>query len=143
MSLNLAKKYDLVVAFQVLQHIKISKLQTAVANICKTSNKSIIVSVPYFSPQYLYFKFRLPSFFSRFRLKLNYEYFFRISLKKKKERVYKNGENSYHAHYWELGRTTMSEETFKSLFENNGFKPVKYFSCPSYPYHHFIVFNKV
>jgi len=139
---DLDKTYDLVVGFQMLQHIQLSELNSAIRNMCSIANKCIIVSIPHFSPQYFSFRLILPDFFKKIGLPINYDFFTRLKFKRYKDREYSNKEESYHAHYWELGRGNMTEQKFCSYFEKFDFKKTKSFSPSDFPYHNFFVFHK-
>ena len=139
---NIKKKYDLVVGFQILQHIEKSKLNAAIKNMCSISDRCIILSIPHFSPQYFSLKFVIPDFFKKVGLRTDYDFYKRVKLKKYKDREYSLDEKSHQAHYWELGRGTMNEQKFCNHFTDFGFKLTKSFSPSDFPYHSFFVFHK-
>ena len=140
-SFNFTKKYDLVAAFQILQHIPYVSLGPTIKKICAISKKNIVVSVPFYTPHYLSIKIVLPRALSRLKIKIKHDFIFRMPVPFSKERKYAD-QNSSQAHYWELGRAGRKEKDFVKLFEENAFKLEHSFTCVDHPYHRYIVFSK-
>lgn len=117
--------YDAVCAFQVLEHIEFSDVESALGEMCRVSKKYIMVSVPHFGPAFeLHLK--IP-FLKRFRIA------FRIPYPVK--HVF-NGQ-----HYWELGKRGYPVSRFRDLLKKFGTITSEYIPF-EYQYHHFFVLEK-
>ncbi|MCK9438560.1 class I SAM-dependent methyltransferase [Patescibacteria group bacterium] len=120
---------DVVCAFQVLEHINLNKIETALDNICRMSKKNVVISLPQnvFSFKF-YFKIPL---FKSFKLLL-------IIPKLRKNRYFqKNG------HYWEIGNIGTSKKWLIKSFKKRGFELVKSYTVFENSYHVFFVFKKI
>ena len=118
------KKYDVVVAFQVLEHIPYDKFKSAIINLLKHTNQKVIISLPYFGP-YIRFKLDLYPL-----LKINY-------LKK----IYYPKKLIHDEHEWEIGRPGYPLKKIKndiSEIANIVSEQILYQN----PYHYFFVLEK-
>lgn len=122
---NLNKKFDLVMACQVLEHMPYKYFIKSLKNMEKHSNKDIIISLPYFGP-FIKFEFLLYPI-----IKINY--LKKIFFPKKLEF---DGE-----HYWEIGRKNYSLKKITIDLENN-FIVKKQFLVKENPYHYFFILEK-
>jgi len=120
--------YDLVVAFEVLEHIQFMDISKALLEMERVSRYGIIISVPNVYP-YIMFGFKFPLVSVKYML-LN------IPIKFKKDKF--DGE-----HYWEIGRKNYS---YKKIIQEMG-KIKKFLIKNEYrlstcPFHHFIIFKR-
>jgi hypothetical protein len=133
------KKYDLVAAFQVLEHQPLKQLVFTLKNMASMSNKHVLISVPYF---------RIGASL-RFRLVLGQNYqiskkiglFIPVFKKNKRYRKEFLKEFPYGGHYWEIGRAGVTPGSIKKRFKAAGLKVIKTFSSEN-PYHYFILAEK-
>jgi len=85
---NLDKKFDMVVAFQILEHIPFEDFDKALSNVKKHANDYVLISLPYPNP-FIKINIQLYPFF-------NIDKILKIPFPKEKKF---DGE-----HYWEIGR---------------------------------------
>ena len=117
--------YDLVCAFEVLEHIPFNQFEKAVSEIGRVSKKYVIISLPHFGPP-VKFLFKLP-FFPEVKFALKIPFY-------KKHKF--NGE-----HYWEIGKKDYSVSKTRMELEKR-FTILKEFVPFGNQYHHFFVLEK-
>jgi SAM-dependent methyltransferase len=128
MSSFITKKYDVVVACEILEHIPFDNVQTALMEIYEASKKYVVLSIPYSSARFEIifnlsilkrftqnFLFRLPYFFKDIKF---------------------NGE-----HYWEMGRKDYSISKIRKTLEKY-FIITKEITPLLNSYHYFFVLKK-
>lgn len=118
--------YDLVCAFEVLEHLPFEKLPTALKELSRVSKRYVLISIPHFGPP-VKVSFKLP-FLAEIKIA------FKIPFAK--THVY-NGQ-----HYWELGKkdfpvSRVREELAKHFSIKKEFVPFEN------QYHHFFVLEKI
>ncbi|HNV97055.1 MAG TPA: class I SAM-dependent methyltransferase [bacterium] len=118
--------FDLVCAFEVLEHLPFSDFEKCLASIHKISNKYCIISIPHWG-RHFGFKLVLPFF---------HELKFQFKLAFLAKKHFFNGE-----HYWELGKSGFSlkkvkQKISKYFYIKNDFIPFEN------PYHHFFILEK-
>lgn len=115
--------FDIVFAFEVLEHISFDKAQSILKNITKLCRHYVIISVPHNS-LYLSLSIKLPKLSTKTLLLPTMDI----------PRIFiPRGE-----HCWELGTSTVSYNTFKNFLREH-FSIKKEFRNPSFPYHHFFI----
>jgi SAM-dependent methyltransferase len=120
-----ASSYDLVVAFEVLEHMPFEKFEKNISEIHRVSKKNAIISLPHFGPP-LKLNFKLP-FLPEIR------FAWKIPYPRKHEF---NGQ-----HYWEIGKKGYSPNTVRKALEKY-FAIKKEFIPYENQYHHFFVLEK-
>lgn len=118
-------KYDIIVCFQTLEHIKFENFSEIITKICGTTNKYFVFSVPQIR-FYVSFWIKFPIFPAKS---------FYLSLPFPLKHVF-DGE-----HYWELGKAGFGFKKFRGLVEKI-FKINDEFTDPLNPYHRFFVCEK-
>jgi len=119
--------FDVVCAFEVLEHLPFENFEKCLAELNRVSRKYVIISMPHWG-RHFSFEFRLPFFKSiRFQYKLN---LWSIDHKF-------NGQ-----HYWEIGKTGYPLSLIKNKIKNCGLKIKKDYVCFDSPYHHFFILEK-
>lgn len=113
--------FDIVLAFEVLEHIPLGDLTQALGELARVSRKHVLISVPH-SSIHLALAVKMPRTLIR-TFSFN---FGDISV----EHVF-DGE-----HNWELGTDLMSSRQFREKLKEY-FRVVDDFRCPLFPYHHF------
>lgn len=124
-ALKLDKKFDMICAFQILEHIPFEKFEDCIASMAENANKYVLISLPYYGP---YFKLSL-------RIPFLKEKSFLWKLKLPKEHVF-DGE-----HYWEIGKKGFPVQKIHSAIEKH-LDIEKAFVVPENPYHYFIICKK-
>jgi len=117
--------FDLVCAFEILEHIPFDKFDIALSELNRVSKRDVIISLPHFGPS-VRLAFKLP-FLKEFKFAFKIPFY--------KKHVF-NGE-----HYWEIGKkgysTNKIRKVIKKLFFiTNEFVPFEN------QYHHFFILRK-
>lgn len=103
------KSFDLITAFEILEHLPFSEVEKALSELARVAKKFVIISLPYTSAYAaLQFSFRIPRVRRSFAFALRIPYF----LAGIKMNVYNK------EHYWELGRKGYSKRRIKKVFSN-------------------------
>lgn len=117
--------FDLVCAFQVLEHLPYRDFEKALMEMRRVTSNHVIISLPHFGPPIKFmFKFPfIPEIKIAAKLKLPLEHTF-------------NGQ-----HYWEIGKKGYSERTVRQEFEKH-FRIIKEFVPFENQYHRFFILKK-
>lgn len=116
------KSFDVVCAFEVLEHLPFTEVDTALKELCRVARTHVVLSVPHFGPM-LSFSLKIP-FLPRLRaaLKLPFPTTHRF-----------NGQ-----HYWELGKKGYPVSLLRTKLSVHG-SIVRDFVPFNSEYHHFFV----
>lgn len=125
-------KFDLVLAFQILEHIPWKDVGVALKQIAKVTSKYAIISLPYSSTGFeLVLRFPLIEKLLQVQL-LN----FSLRVPHFLRRAHFSGE-----HYWELGMRNFSKERFRRLVKED-FVILREVTPVLNTYHHFFILEK-
>ena len=116
------KSFDVVCAFEVLEHIPFEQFDRAVAELCRVAHRSVVISVPHFGPM-LSFSLKVP-FLHQLRIAVKIPF--------PKKHVF-NGQ-----HYWEIGKSGYPVSRIRKALSVYG-EIVREFIPFESPYHHFFV----
>ncbi len=117
--------YDLICAFEVLEHLPFEDFEPALKELARVSKRHAVISLPHFGPP-IQFYLKIPLLPSiRFSFKLPYS----------RKHIF-NGE-----HYWELGKSGYSLRKIKESL-NKYFRIKTHFIPFESQYHHFFVLEK-
>jgi SAM-dependent methyltransferase len=122
--------YDVVCAFQMLEHLPFEKSINAFSEMCRVAKKTVIISLPNCSarwsismilPKIGHINFSIP----KPRLKAPIHTF--------------DGE-----HYWEINKSGYElNKVMKEFLKNDSVELVKTYRVWENPYHHFFIFKKI
>ncbi len=118
--------FDVVLCFQVLEHLPFEDFEKALKEMRRVSKKNVLLSLPHWGW----------TFYSILKAPLIKEMkmFFKISGLSRHEF---DGE-----HYWEIGRRGYSLSKIRSALKNCGFKISNQYINPDSPFHHFFILEK-
>jgi hypothetical protein len=117
--------YDVVSAFQVLEHIEFKDFEPALLEMSRVSSKYVFVSLPHNVPTFD-FQFKLPGF-KRFS--------FALKVPIPRTHVF------YGQHYWEVGKKNYSAKKILSIFKKH-FEVIDEYVPYENQYHHFYILKK-
>jgi len=116
---------DVVVAFEVLEHLPYEKFEGALTELARVARRAVVLSLPHFGPP-LTFSFKIPFLPDiRFAWKIPYP----------RKHVF-NGQ-----HYWEIGKRGYSVSKIRAALSRH-FVIEKEFIPFENQYHHFFVLSK-
>ena len=122
------EKFDVVVCFEVLEHIPFEAVEETVAQLRDLTKKTLIISIPQ-TKLYAGFWFKM-SLLRPVSLYLGIPAFFR--------------QHKFDGqHHWELGARGFGENKLRQIFSNLNLKLTKTYTDPQDPYHRFFVLKSV
>jgi ubiquinone/menaquinone biosynthesis C-methylase UbiE len=116
------RSFDVVCAFQVLEHRPFAELEQSLPHLRRIARKSVLISVPHFGPT-LKMRFKIPLF---------PEVVMAAKVPYPRKHVF-DGE-----HYWELGKKGYPTSRFRRVLEKHFVVEREYIPFEN-PYHHFFV----
>lgn len=136
-------KFDIVSAFQVLEHNPLNEIEAHLKKMAELSKKYVYISVPY-SGRWISFNLEMnfmPTKFGRFRKNLIITWP-RIFKKTRPIEEYKKRKDKYNPHWWEVGDKNVSKKIFQNIINQAGLKINKTFHNEYFPYHIFYLLEK-
>ena len=136
-------KYDLVSAFQVLEHNSKNTFKDHLIKMKSFSNKYIYLSLPY-SGRWFNFSYNFslgPKISSRKVFTFTWNRWFFKKLRDVES--YKKRDNPYDPHWWEVGDKNFSKKEIENIFSSLGLKIEKNFHNEYFPYHIFYLLSIV
>lgn len=118
------KSFDLVCAFEVLEHLPFEKFSQALSELKRVSRGWVIISLPHWG-RHFSLEIRIPYF-----KKLHWQ--FKVSFPKIRHEF--KGQ-----HYWEIGKAEYGLKKIKQKIKNIGLEIVGDYVVFDSPYHHFFV----
>jgi SAM-dependent methyltransferase len=116
--------FDVVCAFEVLEHLPFEKFDSALRELTRVARNNVIVSLPHFGPM-ISFSFKVP-----FIKEVRYAYKLPIP----KKHVF-NGQ-----HYWEIGKSNYPIGSIRKKLSFYGSLTKDFIPWGS-PYHHFFILS--
>ncbi|MFA5210881.1 MAG: methyltransferase domain-containing protein [Patescibacteria group bacterium] len=118
------KKYDLVIASQVFEHIRFEDFIKALEKL-KTKTNKLFITLPHYSKNSIsfFFAFKIP-FIKYFFISKKFNFFKKHYLFNKQ-------------HYWEIGTKDTSLKKIKKEIKKTGWKIKENYINENYSYHHF------
>lgn len=133
-----SEKYDLVCAFQVLEHNPKETIVEHLEKMKEFSNKYIYISVP-FSGRWISININI-NLFPRRSFKKNININWQRVFKKVRpieEYMKREDKDKYNPHWWEVGDKNLTKNDFKKLVNSLDLKIIKSFHNELFPYHLF------
>jgi len=144
LSFQTTNKFDLVCAFQVLEHNPIETIKENLTKMKSLSNKYVYISIPYSGR---WFSLNLEMNFMPTKLGRQKKTFLltwpRLIRKTRPIEKYKLREDKYNPHWWEVGDKKMTKKDFVKIIVNSGLDVEKTFHNEYFPYHLFYLLKKV
>ena len=135
------KKFDLICAFQTLEHNPPEDFIIHLEKMRDISNKYVYISLPYYGR---WFSLNIGINLPRIRKNLVKTFtWYRIFPKKRPIEKYRKSETPYSHHWFEVGDKGFTKKDIAKMAEKIGLKQVQSFHSSSMPYHYFILFEKV
>lgn len=141
MDFPLGNKYDLVCAFQTLEHNPPEHLLPHLKKMTDLSNKYVFVSLPY-SGRWASFRFNLGLPGLRKNIERAFTWY-RLKPPVRPLEQYRVSKTPYSHHWVEIGDTGYKKEDLRTMAKTIGLKVAKEFHSNSYPYHYFVLFEKI
>lgn len=137
------EKFDMVCAFQVLEHNPKETIKGHLLKMATLSNRYIYISVPY-SGRWISINLNLnfmPTKLGRWNKTVCFTWP-RIIKKKRPIEVYKKRIDKYNPHWWEVGDKDLSKNEFNSIISSADLKIINSFHNEYFPYHLFYLLEK-
>lgn len=117
--------FDVVCAFEVLEHIRFEQFEKALAELVRVSRDAVVLSLPHFGPPV------------KFLLKIPFlpEIFFAFKIPFLRKHIF-NGQ-----HYWEIGKKGYASHTIRNIL-GKYFEIQKEYIPFENQYHHFYILKK-
>ncbi|QIZ72964.1 class I SAM-dependent methyltransferase [Oxynema aestuarii] len=120
--------FDVIVAFQVLEHIPYDFFEKVLIKFSEASKKYVVISLPYQSI-FMTLQFHASFAWTPKYLKLEIPKFWHSTPLSEE-------------HYWEIGLKGYPKKRILKSIETTGLKLKRQFQDPYYPYHYFFVLEK-
>jgi hypothetical protein len=117
-----SKSFDVVCAFEVLEHLPFEQFDTAIAELCRVARTHVVISIPHFGPM-VSFSLKIP-FIPQIR--------FAVKIPFQKKHIF-NGQ-----HYWELGKHGYPVSLIHGKLSTHG-EIIRDFVPFGNSYHHFFI----
>lgn len=117
------EKFDLIVCFQVLEHIDFMHFENIVSDLAKLTNSYVIISLPMVGRIPIYLQGRIIKSIFSFELVIRTKYKYSIDI----------------SHYWEIGSSKATSKKNLGDIINKYFKIIEEFRPSGQTYHYFYV----
>ena len=136
---NDRKQYDLVAAFQVLEHNPIETIEPHLNKLRSFSKKYVYISIPYSGRWFSWILNIniLPSKIFNFNSIFHFVFPRKFLKKTRSTEEFQKREDKYNPHWWEVGDKNLTVKNFEKLIERAGLSINKKFHNEFFPYHLF------
>lgn len=134
--------FDLVCAFEVLEHLPYDDFETALLELKRVARKKVIISIPfstfYFGMAFSFFYAKkIEWLFSFFKMKPFYPKYLNIKI----PTFFLDKEGMIPEHAWEMGRKFYPRSRIINSIKKTGFTIEEERDRIFYPYHHFFILS--
>ena len=134
-------KYDVVCAFQVLEHLPSKEFRHALINMRRYSRRYVFISLPCPTNNiYLHLRGEIVQRLLR-RLSCDIKFYLPLPFRPadRDEQSYLRRQDKHNPHYWEVNRRSYPKRKVLKDIEECGIKVKKHFHNQLYPYHWFVL----
>lgn len=131
------EKFDIVCAFEVLEHNPFEKFEGLLLKMKSFSKKYVYISLPFSGRWFsIQMNVNLPKVLTRkvFSFSMN-----RLRKKIKPIQEYMLREDKYNPHWWEVGDKKTPQKRVVQIIEKCGLELIESFHNPTFPYHLFFL----
>lgn len=128
MSIISDNSYDLVCAFEVIEHLPYERFKIILGELKRISQRWVIISLPHWG-RHFSVNIRLP-YFKKFHWQKKISFF--------PKNHFFNGQ-----HHWEIGKRGFDLGKIKEEINNSGFEIITDYIAFESPYHHFFILKKI
>jgi hypothetical protein len=135
------KTFDLVMCFQVLEHIPYSHFSKIISLMASIARSYVFISIPY-QRNTISFRMTLTlvnRYISRLSGSYNLTLPIHVPQRDISEKALAKREDKQNPHYWEAGRRSFPIKRIVGDIESDGLSIVSRFHNPDFPYHYFIL----
>lgn len=136
-----SKSFDLVCAFEVLEHIPFRFFKPALQEMARCAKNYVFISLPC-PTNHIYIQFRLvflQRIFRRLARQFEYLKLLATDLPDKNEQESLQREDKHNPHYWEVNRHSFPKKKVFDTIQSAGLNVMKTFHNHNNPYHFFIL----
>jgi len=137
--------YDLVCAFEVLEHLPFDQFKKAISEMARCSKNFVFISLPFANSSVtLQVRLRLhPNIVNRFSFNKIFSWILPLKPKDIDQDQLVGRSDLHNPHYWEVNRKSFPKERILSDLHSHGLNVIKDFHNPRFPYHYFILCEKI
>jgi hypothetical protein len=147
--INIPEKFDLVAAFEMLQHLPYGDLPQTLVKLAELSDKYVLISVPSRVHRFE-LTLEIPPMLAPRRLGLRWlrgrhsisTTWERPRGKDRSKRDWEGREDYWNPHYWEIGRKSFPRSRFLADIESSGLRILWHKYNPLHTHHLFILAEK-
>jgi len=135
------RSYDLVCAFQALEHNPPEDFVPHLKKMASVSNKYVYISLPYHG-RWLHcnLAINLPKILKSISFGVQWP---RVFQKARPIEKYRQSENPYRHHWFEVGEKGYSKKDMVQFAKDANLKVIKDFHSKTFPYHYFLLMEKI
>ncbi|MDG0866458.1 methyltransferase domain-containing protein [Candidatus Lucifugimonas marina] len=147
---QIPEKFDLVAAFEMLQHLPYTDLPATLTKLAELSNKYVLISIPS-RVHRLELSIEVPAMLAPRRLGLGWlrgKHSFSATWewprgKDRAKETWEGREDYWKPHYWEVGRKSFPRSRFLADVESAGLRIIWHKYNPQHTHHLFVLAEKV
>jgi SAM-dependent methyltransferase len=137
--------FDLICIFEVLEHLPFSNFEKAIKELHRCTRHYVYLSLPYaHSTVLLNIEMNsMQSYVNRMNFKLRKSIHLPSRFRDIDLEIYKNRKDKKNPHYWEVNRKSYKLPKILNIIESSGLSVMETFNNPFFPYHFYILCEKI